>query len=395
MSADSAAIPPTEPPPPLPLELKSRMADACFTFRGYNITNQGRSHELLVHPTYGSTMRELLAEASAICSEAIGRRVDLVGRVRARTPSTLGTFPEDVSMIVAIEVAQVRLLESVFGVHYGRARMAFGYSLGELAALICGGVYRMEDVLRPLLMMAGECAELARDVTMGIVFSRGPALELDAIGRLCVELNREGQGVIGMSAHLAPNSILLLGQGDTVARFKDRMHQAMPDPVHLRTNDHRWPPLHTPILWERNIPNRGARLMHTAPRGLSVPHPPVLSLVTGKSSYSDYNSRELLNRWIDHPQRLWDAVYGSLVEGIDTYIHVGPEANLIPATFKRISDNVRQQTSARTWGGYGMRAISGMVNRPWLGRLLHERTALLRAPFVEHVMLEDWLLAMG
>jgi [acyl-carrier-protein] S-malonyltransferase len=390
MSADPADQ--VAPRPAGPIDLKQRIGEAAFTFRGYNITNQGRSHQLLAHPAFGPTVREHLAEASAACSESIGRRVDLIGRVRARTPSTLDTFPEDVATIVAMEVAQIRLLEDRFGVHYGEAMMSFGYSLGELAALVCGGVYRMEDVLRPLLAMAKESAELARNVTMGVLFSRGPELDGDAVRRLCVELNREGQGVIGVSAYLSPNTVLLLGQGDTVARFKARMHESLPEPVHLRTNDHRWPPLHTPILWERNIPNRGGRLMHTAPRGMSAPHPPVLSLVTGKTSYNDYNSREILNRWIDHPQRLWEAVLGSLVAGVETFIHVGPEANLIPATYKRISDNVRQQLSGRSVASYGMRAISGMANRPWLSRLLHERTALLRAPFVEHVMLEDWLL---
>jgi hypothetical protein len=33
------------------------------------------------------------------------------------------------------------------------------------------------------------------------------------------------------------------------------------------------------------------------------------------------------------------------------------------------------------------------VRRPWLTALLPSRTALLRAPTVEHIILEDWLLA--
>jgi len=40
-----------------------------------------------------------------------------------------------------------------------------------------------------------------------------------------------------------------------------------------------------------------------------------------------------------------------------------------------------------------MRAVSNMVARPWLGKLLSSRAALLRAPYVIHVVLEDWLLA--
>jgi [acyl-carrier-protein] S-malonyltransferase len=132
--------------------------------------------------------------------------------------------------------------------------------------------------------------------------------------------------------------------------------------------------------------------MRTIPGGSIAPRPPVLSLATGKANYTDYNSREILGRWIDHPQRLWDAVYETLVAGVDTVVHVGPDTNLIPATFKRLSDNVQQQLRGRSLNSFSLRAVSGMVRRPWLGMLLSSRTALLRAPFVRHVVLEDWLL---
>ncbi len=74
-------------------------------------------------------------------------------------------------------------------------------------------------------------------------------------------------------------------------------------------------------------------------------------------------------------------------------IHVGPEPNLIPATFNRLSDNIVQQTTGRGIGKLGMRAVSGMANRPWLANILPSRTALLRAPAVKQIILEDWLLA--
>jgi len=34
-----------------------------------------------------------------------------------------------------------------------------------------------------------------------------------------------------------------------------------------------------------------------------------------------------------------------------------------------------------------------MVPHPWLKRLLPDRAALLRAPLVEQIVLEDWLLS--
>ena len=377
---------------PTSIELRARLVKAAFAFRGYNVTNLGRTPELLAHPAYGPTVKRHLVEAAEVYSATLNSPLDLVARVREGRESALETFAEDIALIVAVELAQVRLLQEFFDVEYAKARLALGYSLGEMSALICGGVYTMRDALSPLLRLAGDSVELARDVTMGVIFTRGAALDCDAVARLCLEINRQGRGVISISAYLSPNTVLVLGQRDTVERLRRALPDALAAPAFVRTNQHRWPPLHTSILWERNIPNRAAMLMHTLPGGRTAPRPPVLSLVTGKPSYNDYNSRELLGRWIDHPQRLWDAIYETLSSGIDTMIHVGPEANLIPATYKRLSDNVRQQLAGKSINKLGLRAISGMARRPWLGKLLSSRTALLRAPFVEHVMLEDWLL---
>jgi [acyl-carrier-protein] S-malonyltransferase len=126
--------------------------------------------------------------------------------------------------------------------------------------------------------------------------------------------------------------------------------------------------------------------------GLTAPKPPVLSCVTGQFSYNDYNARDILNRWIDHPQRLWDVVYETLRSGVDVIVHVGPGPNLIPATFHRLADNVSASLAGRSLNRLGGRRVARFTNRPWLTKLLPSRAALLRAPFVEHIILEDWLL---
>ena len=170
------------------------------------------------------------------------------------------------------------------------------------------------------------------------------------------------------------------------------MHDVFPARVYLRKNDHAWPPVHTPLVWQKNLPNRVGVMMQTLPGGFTKPNPPVLSLVTGKLSYNDFNSRELLIQWIDHPQRLWDAVYETLSGRIETVIHVGPDPNLIPATFNRLRDNVQAQLTGNSLNKLGLRAMARAVRRPWLTALLPSRTALLRAPTVRHIILEDWLL---
>ncbi|HEX4128771.1 MAG TPA: hypothetical protein VHZ24_01925 [Pirellulales bacterium] len=374
------------------VQLKDRLVAAGFAFRGYNITNLGRSAELLAHPTYGPTVARYLGEASELCADAMGQRVDLVGRVRAERESTIDTFGEDIGLIVAMEMAQLELAREYFGVDYSQARMGVGYSLGEITALVAGGVFRMQDVLRPLCSLAGDCADLARDATMGVLFSRGPVLDTEAVQRLCLQITSEGHGTIAISSYLSPNTVLLIGQRGTLDRFRERMSDALKIPVQLRKNSGRWPPLHTPLLWERNVPNRAATMMSTMQGGFRAPHPPVLSLVTGKMSYNDYNSRELLTRWLDEPQRLWDSIYEMLSIGIEVLVHVGPDPNLIPATFKRLSDNVTSQFRGTRFTRLRMSTMRGIGTRAWLTKVLPGRVALLRAPFVTHIVLEDWLL---
>jgi len=128
--------------------------------------------------------------------------------------------------------------------------------------------------------------------------------------------------------------------------------------------------------------------MQQLPGGFETPRPTVLSLVTGKAAYQPGEARRILQDWVDHPQRLWDVVYETLTSGVDTVVHVGPEPNIIPATFKRLHDNVEAETKGRI----GMRALKAVVRHPWLQSLLPQRTALLRAAEIEHVTLEEWLL---
>ena len=371
---------------------KARLSSTAFFFRGYNVTNLGRSSELLAHPAYGRVVEPFLKEAGEICADVIGRPVDLVARVRRGEETDLNCYAEAVSLIIAMELAQIRLLREFFAIDYAQARMGYGYSLGEIAALVAGGVMEMRDALPVPLAVSADCAELAAGTTLGVLFSRGPAIDGHAVERLCLRINQAGRGVIAVSAFLSPNSLLLHGQGDTIDRFMELMPEWLPQRLHLRKNDHLWPPLHTPIVRQRNVPNRAAVLMHTSGGGLKAPVPPVLSLVTGKFSYDDVNCRELMSQWIDHPQRLWDAVYETLAQGIETVVHVGPEPNLGPATFTRLSDNVRGLLADRSISGFGMRAMSQAVRRPWLARLLPQRSALLRAPLVQQIVLEDWLL---
>jgi len=373
--------------------LAERIGSTAFAFRGYNVTNLGRSRELLDHAAYGSIVERWLRRAGAICAETLHKPVDLVARVRESRETSLECYDEAIALLAAMELAQLQLLENFFGVRYADAQMAFGFSLGELVAVAASAVFELEQALQVPLRMAADCAALADGVTLGVLFSRGRELDLAQVTRLLLEINLEGDGVAGMSAILAPNTVLLMGQGTTLDRFSRRMQDYFPERLYLRKNSDRWPPMHTPLVWQRHIPNRVGLLLHTLPGGVTAPHPPLFSLVTGGFDYNDYNGRSILIQWVDHPQRLWDAVYETLSSGVETVIHVGPDPNLVPATFQRLKENVAAQLQGSSLKSLSLRATAQAVRRTWLTAILPSRTALLRAPFIEHIILEDWLLA--
>jgi [acyl-carrier-protein] S-malonyltransferase len=367
------------------------VSDAALAFRGYNVTNLGRTRELLHVPAYGEIVWDELRRYSAVCQAIIRRPCDLVELVKQNVELELDRYAESIALIVAAEAAQLRLLREVHGVDYARAKLAFGYSLGEMA-VCCGGAFAAEELVRVPLAMAADCADLARDVEMGILFSRGGAISEHDVRRLCADITRRGRGTIGLSAILSPNSYLIIGQGYTVDLFKEEMKSALPAAAHLRINEHRWPPLHTPIVRQRHVVDRAALMIDQLQPGTFPPTPPVFSLATGKRNYDEHAAREVLRQWIDHPQRLWDAVVETLNSGVGTVIHVGPEPNLILATFARVAENVKQQTNGKTLDSYRMKAMSGLASRPWLANLLPKRAALLRAPQLKHIVLEDWLM---
>jgi [acyl-carrier-protein] S-malonyltransferase len=377
-----------------PLELASHIESTALAFRGYDVANLGRSLELLEHELFGPVVQKTLDEVGAITAEVIGKPVDLAGHIRAQAKTSLATFPLDIATIVGMELAQLELAERFFEVPMRRVRLTFGYSIGELSALIFGGSFALEHLLPVPLTLAPDCAELAEDTTLGVLFTRGAALRQEDVERLCRAISSEGKGLIGPSAYLSPNTALLLGQGHTLDRVETLMTEFIPARVMLRRNPNRWPPLHSPLVWQRHVPNRTAMMLYGLEDVPRTPEPAVLSLVTGDASYDPVDTRDVLVRWTDHPQRLWDVIDRTLTAGIEFVLHVGPAPNLISATFARLENNViRQLGSGNRYIHMLGRGLASELNRhAWLTRLLPSKAALLRLPYMAHVILEDWLL---
>ncbi len=374
-------------------ELKKQIASAGFAFRGYDSTNNGRGAEFVIHPVYGTIVNPVLESASGLCATILNRPVDLAGRLLAHAPSTLDTFVEDIAMIVGLEIAQVRILEQIFDVPVHQARLSFGHSIGELAALVLGGVYEMEQLLPVPLALAQDCAELTHNTTIGILSSAGDPLDVTRVERLCRGISARGHGLIGPSTYLSPDHILLIGQEGTLDEFEHEMRERLSPAVTLRRRPNHWPPLHTPLVWERNVPNRTAMAMHHIKGGDQKPTPTILSCSTGVANYDEWNSRMILADWTDHPQRIWEVMEHTLQSGVELVIHAGPEPKLIPSTFERLGARVMKQLRRSHLERLGSSVIPSMGRQEWIMRSLPGSAALLRAPYLKHMILEDWLLA--
>lgn len=365
-----------------------QLSTTTFVFRGYNVTNVGRTPELLNHPRFGGYVAKRLKQCGQIASDVLHRPIDLMGRVSRAEETTLDTYADAIALIMAAEMAQVDILEQEYQVHFASAQYLMGYSLGELTALVAGRCLTLEDALTIPLSLSNDIAKLAPTCTLAVIFCRKKTLSAASVHHICQKVTAEGNGLIGISAVLSPNSLIVIGEQDTTTRLHARLQETIADRVHLKRNPHKWPPMHTPIVWREHINSRAALLMSQMKSGFTAPKPPVLSLVTGACSYNDSNVRDLICQWVDKPQHLWQAVYHTLSSGTESLIHLGPEPNIVPATYSRLAENVEAQVK----GSISTRALSTLVYRPWLNALIGERAYLLRAPTIKQTNLEDWLL---
>lgn len=374
-------------------ELSRLIENSVFAFRGYNITNSGLTSELFAQDRYRPYFERQFGNLGEIASDSLSQSIDLTKRASETGEATLETYPQEVAFIVAVELAHIDILKQEFGIDVADAKLLMGYSLGEVTAAICSGVFTVEAILPPTLKLAAAAAELAHTCGMGILFSRALTIDYRLVEKTCLEITAEGHGTIAISAYLSPNTVLLLGQNETLDRMKTLVKERFPKGTQLRKNPHQWPPLHTPIVRQKQIRDRGSVLLDSVTGGFTTPSPPILSCVTGEISYTDSNARTLLVDWIDHPQRLWSAVHTVLDNGLEAILHVGPEPNIIPATITRLQNNVTAQLSRQTWASLGLRAFSHLAaRRRWLRNLISRDAALLRAPLIQQVNLEEWLL---
>lgn len=78
------------------------LAQAALAFRGYNVTNLGRTRELLLQPAYQPIVAHELERFSRVCHEVVGTPVNLIDRVEKNQNPGLEAYAEAIALIVAV-----------------------------------------------------------------------------------------------------------------------------------------------------------------------------------------------------------------------------------------------------------------------------------------------------
>ena len=91
------------------MDLAKGIRRTALAFRGYNVTNLGRTPELMAVPAYRDILQPYLESASRTCQEITGKPVDLVARVAAQKDTTLEDYAESIALIVSVEQAQLAI----------------------------------------------------------------------------------------------------------------------------------------------------------------------------------------------------------------------------------------------------------------------------------------------
>ena len=211
--------------------------------------------------------------------------MDLVDHVCRGGESGIDDLARDNAAIVAMELAQLLILEELFDIPVRSARLSFGFSTGELAALVFGGVFTLEQLFGFLVPMAMDCATLSDDTRLAVLSTRRSDLRPREVERACRDVRSEGRGLIGPTAYLSPRAALVVGQGRTLDRLAEILAEYLPADARLRPKQDRWTPLHSPLVWQQNLPNRTAVLLHRIEGRLNAPSPPIVSCVDGQVGY--------------------------------------------------------------------------------------------------------------
>jgi [acyl-carrier-protein] S-malonyltransferase len=270
-----------------------------------------------VFPGQGSQavgMGQALAGAFPVCREVFDEADAALGENLSALcfegPADRLTLTENTQpAILTVSVAAYRLLASR---GFEPAFMA-GHSLGEYSAHVAAGTLQFADAVR-IVRRRGQYMQEAVPVGTGAMAA---VLGLDA-ARVAQACEEAAAGDIVSAANLnAPGQVVIAGSREAVVRAGDRARalgakRVVSLPVSA--------PFHCALM--EPAEERLAPELRALP--VSAPRVPVIANVDAEPKRDGAAAIEALVRQVSSPVRWEDVVRRLALEGVDTYVEVGP-----------------------------------------------------------------------
>jgi len=291
-----------------------------------------------IFPGQGSQkvgMGKALSETFPVCRETFAEADAALGEPLSRLcfegPDDQLMLTENTQpAILAVSVAACRLLESL-GVH---PMLVAGHSLGEYSANVVSGVITFADALRTV-RRRGRYMQEAVPVGTGAMAA---VLGLDAalVAQACHEA---AQGEVVSPANMnGAGQVVIAGSKDAVARAGERAkalgaRRVLPLPVSAPFHCALMQPAQSRLAPElRALPTRQPRL-------------PIVANVDAEPKRSAKDAIEALVAQVSSPVRWEDVMRRLALEGVTTYVEVGPGTVL-----SGLARKIQREATAASFG---------------------------------------------
>lgn len=320
----------------------------------------------ILHPGQGAYSPGLLRRVDASHPDA----ASVLSRIRdawlAETGEDLDELRRDdttdITALAArsIGLSQIAIFAAAVGMHEALAgeipenRVHAGHSLGEIAALTCGGAWTVEDGARVIAARVRALAHVQQDGAMTAVSGER--------ARTASLVQAVGHDQLVVAGHNGPGQTVVSGPITALERF-----EAAAGAVGVSTTR-----LSSPYAFHSPVMREAAELFEQEIRaiGCTAPRAPVYSPILGRYYRQDEDLPRLVASHLIEPFDFGSAVRLLQDEGVSTFIECGGRSALTSAVRRSLGSAGGPRRTDATVAGSDWRAVPGDTD-PLLGEARH------------------------